>query len=190
MSQRFELTVPSAHLKQFAAAVQSLTFAGRELIFEVVPPGASQASRSTEGVLILRALNDAHSVFAAVTFDRAFFERARFPDAHSGTQPFCFTCKINAKSLAPMLRKATAQRHAGAGGAGGGDRSLGGGCGDRRRANGSGVLRLVISNKPAGGGGAAGGGGGSHPDVHDAGGGGFQPMLVFEVSCGRVAAAR
>ena len=142
MSQRFELTVPSAHLKQFAAAVQSLTFAGRELIFEVVPPGASQASRSTEGVLILRALNDAHSVFAAVTFDRAFFERARFPDAHSGTQPFCFTCKINAKSLAPMLRKATAQRHAGAGGAGGGDRSLGGGGGDRRRANGSGVLRL------------------------------------------------
>ena len=141
----FELSIPSAHLRHFAATIQSLAHAGRELIFEVVPPGASQASRTVEGVLTIRALNDAHSVFSAVTFDRPFFERIRF-DQQGDTSAPSFKGSVVAKALAPMLRKATAQRHAGVTGAaagGGGDRSFG--AGERRRAAGSGVLRLLIS---------------------------------------------
>lgn len=85
----------ASHLRIFSSAVQALASVGKEISLSVEPEGESCA-------LILSAMNDSASSYASFRFESRFFGRGRPPRNGGGE-----ACKLVARSLAPILRRAT-----------------------------------------------------------------------------------
>ncbi len=94
----FTACIPNANLKQFLFIIQFLLKVDGELIVEII-----QENNPEDGVMILRALNDAKSAFALVEIKSfPFFSHMTLvdDDRNNPNSSLRFTCKLFSKVIA------------------------------------------------------------------------------------------